>query len=69
MNRGVMVTRGAPDIGELEFSAQGICGVEENDQTRKILEKYFKPLAAAYAEICDKQEKEKEFFGLRDFYR
>ncbi len=67
MNRGVMVTRGTPDIKELEFSAGGICGKEDNDQIKNQLKSYFKPLAQAYEIICDKQKR--EFFGLRDFYR
>ena len=67
MNRGVMVTRGTPDIKELEFSAGGICGEEDNDQIKNQLKPYFKSLAQAYAVICDKQKR--EFFGLRDFYR
>ena len=67
MNRGVMVTRGIPDTRELEFSAQGICGKEDNDHIKKKLDPYFKPLAQAYEAICKKQER--EFFGLRDFYR
>ena len=69
MNRGVMVTRGTPDIKELKFSAKGICGKEENDRTREKLEPYFKDLAEAYEAICKRQVEEKEFFGLRDFYR
>ena len=67
MNRGVMVTRGAPDIKELEFSAQGICGKGANNSVKANLEPFFKPLAEAYEAICEKQER--EFFGLRDFYR
>ena len=67
MNRGVMITRGIPDVDELELSARGICGKEDNDQIRIALQPYFKPLAEAYQEISKKQEK--EFFGLRDFYR
>ena len=67
MNRGVMVTRGTPDIKELEFSAGGICGKEDNVQIKNKLEPYFKPLAQAYEVICKKQKR--EFFGLRDFYR
>lgn len=67
MNRGVMVTRGTPDINELKFSARGICGKENNDKTREKLEPYFEDLAKAYKAICEKQER--EFFGLRDFYR
>ena len=67
MNRGVMVTRGVPDIQELEFSAEGICGRDEDDQIKNKLDPYFKPLAEAYKAICGKQKR--EFFGLRDFYR
>ena len=67
MNRGVMVTRGTPDIKELEFSAGGICGKEDHIQIKNKLEPYFKPLAQAYEHICEKQKR--EFFGLRDFYR
>ena len=67
MNRGVMVTRGTPDITELEFSAKGICGKENNDQIRRKLDPYFTPLAKAYQTIYEKQKR--EFFGLRDFYR
>ena len=66
MNRGVMVTRGDPDIHELELSARGICFAKEKGLTNH-LEKYFKPLATAYLAICKKQKK--QFFGLRDFYR
>ena len=69
MNRGVMVTRGTPDIKELKFSAKGICGKEGDDRIRAKLEPYFKDLAEAYKAICEKQVEEKEFFGLRDFYR
>ncbi len=67
MNRGVMVTRGTPDIKKLEFSAAGICGEGDNDQIKNKLKPYFRPLAQAYKVICDKQKR--EFFGLRDFYR
>ena len=60
------MTRGTPDIKELEFSAGGICGKEDNAQIKNKLEPYFKPLAQAYEVICNKQKR--EFFGLRDFY-
>ena len=66
MNRGVMVTRGDPDVEELELSARGICSTQERDEVHH-LKKYFKPLAQAYHAICDKQKR--QFFGLRDFYR
>ena len=67
MNRGVMVTRGDPDVHELELSARGICSYMDNDIVKERLEGYFQPLAEAYEAICLKQKR--EFFGLRDFYR
>ena len=67
MNRGVMVTRADPSEDELVFSAKGICSNNEKDPIRKRLESYFIPFARAYRHICKKQER--EFFGLRDFYR
>ena len=67
MNRGVMVTRGDPDVHELEVSASSICSNKVDDPVRKRLQPYFKHLAAAYIAIVAKQKR--EFFGLRDFYR
>ena len=52
----------------LTFS--GICSNKTNDPVKERLEPYFKPLAAAYKQICFVQEEKKRaFFGLRDFYR
>ncbi len=67
MNRGVMVTRTDPSVDELIFSARGICSDSADDSVRNELEPYFAHLAEAYLEICKLQER--EFFGLRDFYR
>ena len=67
MNRGVMVTRGDPSEDELEYSAEGICSNSEHDPVKIRLKQYFKPLSEAYMEICRKQDR--QFFGLRDFYR
>ena len=67
MNRGVMVTRGDPDIDELVLSAQGICHNEKSDLVKKRLSRYFEVLAEAYHTICERQTR--QFFGLRDFYR
>ncbi len=67
MNRGVMVTRGDPDVDELVLSAKGICSDKKNDPVKDRLEPVFVHLAKAYKAICEKQER--EFFGLRDFYR
>ena len=70
MNRGVMVTRGDPSEDELEHSAEGICSNKEDDPVKTRLKQYFKPLSKAYMEICSYQERqERQFFGLRDFYR
>ena len=52
------------------FIYRGICSNRTNDPVKDRLEPYFKPLAAAYKEICETQEKDKRaFFGLIDFYR
>ena len=67
MNRGVMLTRGEPSNIELTMSARGICSNQENDRVREQLEGLFDPLSEAYHTICKKQER--DFFGLRDFYR
>ena len=67
MNRGVMVTRGELGLEELHLSARGICSAKDNDPVREQLQRYFDPLSQAYMEICMKQER--QFFGLRDFYR
>ncbi|XP_019853235.1 PREDICTED: E3 ubiquitin-protein ligase RNF213-like [Amphimedon queenslandica] len=69
MNRGVMVTRGDPDVDELVLSAKGICSNETNDPIKEKLSMYFHPLASAYKDICEEQDqRQKPFFGLRDFY-
>ena len=67
MNRGVMVTRGDPSEDELEYSAEGICSNQEDDPVKARLKQFFKPLSEAYMEICEGQDR--QFFGLRDFYR
>ena len=67
MNRGVMVTRGDPDIKELVVSAQGICHNKDNDAVKSRLSDCFEVLAEAYYDICVRQTR--QFFGLRDFYR
>lgn len=71
MNRGIMVVRGNPDVPELERSAREICSDKEADPVRDRLEAYFRPLAESYNELCTQmqQQKEREFYGLRDFYR
>ena len=47
-----------------------ICSSDNTDEVKNRLKPYFTSLANGYIEICEKQEqKEKAFFGLRDFYR
>ena len=49
---------------------RGICYNVKDDPVKDKLSVCFKPLAAAYKEICVVQERcQKPFFGLRDFYR
>ena len=62
-----MLTRGDPSKSELEFSAEGICSNKEDDPVKARLKQYFKPLSEAYMKICKDQNR--EFYGLRDFYR
>ncbi len=70
MNRGVMVTRGDPEMNDLVLSAEGICSNKNSDPIREQLRRYFEPLSDAYMEVCSICEKQKrQFFGLRDFYR
>ena len=70
MNRGVLVTRGDPDVDELVISARGICHNKKNNTVKKRLSAYFPLLAKAYNRVCERQAtKTRQFFGLRDFYR
>ena len=77
MNRGILVTRCAPDNNELLKSAEGISAMVEDISLRTELRNKFASLATMYFNICKKQEKVhsdsedddiREFFGLRDFY-
>ena len=67
MNRGVLVTRGDPDVDELVISAEGICHNKKKNTVKKRLSTYFPLLAKAYKRVCERQTR--QFFGLRDFYR
>ena len=48
---------------------RGICSSSSDDQVCERLKCLFEPLAKAYEQVCKDQAKDKEFFGLRDFYR
>ncbi|KAI6652351.1 E3 ubiquitin-protein ligase [Oopsacas minuta] len=71
MNRGIMVSRGDPDLDELVDSARGICqSKRDTGPINKSIEKRIKHLANAYHKLTSKMvsEKSREYFGLRDFY-
>ena len=66
--------RGEPSVEELMESARGICsGNSGDDYALKLLDLLFEPLAKAYLNITRRKVQyngvQKEFFGLRDFYR
>ena len=68
MNRGILVQREVPSDDELVLTAKGICSTDARAQAH--LEPYVFGMAKAYLEIYKNSKKdEKEFFGLRDFYR
>ncbi|XP_020630790.1 E3 ubiquitin-protein ligase rnf213-alpha-like [Orbicella faveolata] len=74
MNRGIMLSRGVPDVGELVDSALGICSTD--DLVKNRIQPLISPLAEGYAELYKEQKNfgtlkkcgKEEFFGLRDFY-
>ena len=68
MNRGILVSRGEPDINELIESAKGIC--KSNDSAiYACLEPYIADIARAYLELCAlAMNFKREYFGLRDYY-
>ena len=74
MNRGIMVSRGDPDIDELIASARGICESNVLQETSpKSVGRYFIGLAEAYhyltSGIVNHHSSERsDYFGLRDFY-
>ncbi|XP_076109129.1 E3 ubiquitin-protein ligase rnf213-alpha-like [Mytilus galloprovincialis] len=71
MNRGIFVQREVPDEGELINSARGICRTsKDKERTLKLIDNLIPSLSKAYSELFSELEKSKqrEFFGLRDFY-
>ena len=67
MNRGILVQREMPSSHQLVVSARGICSTDE--ATQLLLEPFIPGMAKAYLEIYNSRDREREFFGLRDFYR
>ena len=49
------------------FTLRDICTDVENNVVKERLNRFFTPLAEAYIDICKIQER--QFYGLRDFYR
>ncbi|XP_067057901.1 E3 ubiquitin-protein ligase rnf213-alpha-like isoform X3 [Acropora muricata] len=74
MNRGIMLSRGVPDLQELVDSALGICST--NQWIKNLIQPLIPALANGYAELYKKQKNfetlkkcgKEEFFGLRDYY-
>ena len=66
MNRGIFVTRGKPSPQDLQKTAEAI--FESDKEKIQGSGSVIKALTSAYLQIYDEQAKEKEFFGLRDYY-
>eukprot|EP00058_Branchiostoma_floridae_P009699 XP_002595187.1 hypothetical protein BRAFLDRAFT_101667 [Branchiostoma floridae] len=66
MNRGIFLSRGVPDNDDLKKSARGICEHDEIVMTQ--LQTMLGSLAGAYTDLYRPQLKDREYFGLRDFY-
>ena len=66
MNRGILLSRGVPTKEDLIKSAEGICSSDKD--ALSLMKAVIEPLATGYYAVYKKQEQEREFFGLRDFY-
>jgi hypothetical protein len=66
MNRGILLSRGVPTQEDLIKSAEGICSSNKDDLS--LMKAAIHTLANGYYEVYKKQEREREYFGLRDFY-
>ena len=72
MNRGIMLSRGDPDIDELVSSAKGICqsieGLVKGGIIQSIVKK-IEHLAKAYLALTNENiDIKRDYYGLRDFY-
>ena len=74
MNRGIMLSRGDPDKGELITSANGICqSTSTKGAIFKSIEKRIQSLAKAYMILTSNNINQndctrRDYYGLRDFY-
>ena len=73
MNRGIMLSRGDPDIDELVSSAKGICQSTIRGPIIKSIDKIIPALAKAYLtltsmDITQKDSTRRDYYGLREFY-
>ncbi|CAG2216927.1 RNF213 [Mytilus edulis] len=69
---GYLYKEEVPDEGELINSARGICRTsKDKERILKLIDNLIPSLSKAYSELFSELEKTKqrEFFGLRDFYR
>ena len=72
MNRGIMLSRGDPDIEELIASANGICQSTSKQTKGGILhsiQKKLEYLAQGYFRLTkENPDSKRDYYGLRDFY-
>ena len=68
MNRGIMLSRGDPDLCELQESAKGIWKTNKSGTITNSIKKRICNLASAYHQLTHNIPHEREYFGLRDFY-
>ena len=68
MNRGIFLSRSLPGRDQLIQTAQHICGKDSNSSTYRKISTFIQPLTEAYLEVYKRQDRDYEFYGLRDFY-
>ena len=64
MNRGILLSRGVPEMEDLKKSAEGICARDKD--TLRLMKRTIDLLAKGYYAVYTQQKR--EYFGLRDFY-
>uniref|UniRef100_A0A1I8GFF8 ATPase_AAA_core domain-containing protein n=3 Tax=Macrostomum lignano TaxID=282301 RepID=A0A1I8GFF8_9PLAT len=65
MNRGLYLLRDVPTHEDLLDTAKGIC---QNQVRRDRVRSHLEHVTTFYEEIYDHTQKEREFFGLRDYF-
>ncbi|PAA48036.1 hypothetical protein BOX15_Mlig016388g2 [Macrostomum lignano] len=65
MNRGLYLLRDVPTHEDLLDTAKGIC---QNQVRKERVRLHLEPVTKFYEKIYDHTQKEREFFGLRDYF-